>query len=209
MKDKPQHNFIQSIIFDLGRVLVQVNLRSGLYRYYFSDDQAGDHEILDKVFQNEIFIAFNTGKISPQNLYQLLITNYKLNLSFDTFVQEWCVILSPMAGMAELVTELAERYSLGILSDTDPLHWQYCLEQFPFLQLFTRPTLSFQTGFLKPDPRCYQLAAQNTGDTPVESCLFIDDREANVIGARKAGMKALQFTDLASLRRDLNDLHIL
>ncbi len=114
-----------------------------------------------------------------------------------------------MAGMPELVAELAERYSLGILSDTDPLHWQYCLEQFPLLHLFAKPTLSFQTGLLKPDPQCYSLAAHNTAGTPVESCLFIDDREENVIGARKAGMKALQFTDLASLRRDLNNLHIL
>jgi HAD superfamily hydrolase (TIGR01509 family) len=113
-----------------------------------------------------------------------------------------------MQGMAELVTELAARYSLGILSDTDPLHWQYCRQQYSFLRLFAEPTLSFQTGFLKPDPRCYRLAAENTG-TSVEFCLFIDDRAENVIGARQAGMRALQFTGLESLRRELNNLHII
>ncbi len=81
--DRPQNNFIRAIIFDLGRVLVQVNLKSGLYRCYYGDDQVGDHEILDKIFQNEIFVAFSTGKIKPPDLYQLLITNYKLNMSFD------------------------------------------------------------------------------------------------------------------------------
>jgi HAD superfamily hydrolase (TIGR01509 family) len=209
MMGRSQNNLIQAIIFDLGRVLVQVNLKSGLLKEYFGVDQAGDQEILEKIFKNEIFISFSTGKINPPQFYQLLNTNYKLNISYDKFVQEWCAILSPMAGMAELVAELSGRYTLGILSDTDPLHWQYCLQQFSFLHLFASPTLSYQTGFLKPDPHCFSLAAQNTGGTPVEGCLFIDDREENVNGSRKAGMKALQFTDLALLRRELNKLHIL
>lgn len=208
MTDRSGNNHIRAVIFDLGRVLVNVDLQGGMYRYYFNSRQLGDQEILDRIFNNEIFIAFNTGRLKPHDFHQLLITNYQLNLPYDQFVQEWCAMLAPMEGMAGLVTELSARYTLGILSDTDPLHWPYCQKQFPFLKLFTRPTLSYQTGFLKPDPRCYELAARNTATT-AEFCLFIDDRENNVSGARKAGMTALRFSGLESLRRELTDMHIL
>jgi HAD superfamily hydrolase (TIGR01509 family) len=204
-----QHgDHILAIVFDLGRVLVRVDLRGGLFRYYVRDHPVSDQEIINKIFNDEIFVAFTTGKIEPLQLYRLLQAQYQLQLPFEEFVREWCSIITPMEGMAELVVELSQRYVLGILSDTDPLHWQYCRQQFSFLQLFPKPTLSYQTGLLKPDPRCYQLAAKNI-DMAVYSCLFIDDREENVSGALKAGMPAMLFTGVESLRQELKNLHLL
>ena len=36
-----------------------------------------------------------------------------------------------------------------------------------------------------------------------ESCVFMDDNEANVISARHVGMTAIHFTDAKSLRKEL------
>ncbi|MDR2239072.1 MAG: HAD-IA family hydrolase [Zoogloeaceae bacterium] len=61
------------------------------------------------------------------------------------------------------------------------------------------------TGILKPDPRAYTLCLERLG-LPAAACVFVDDQSRNVDGARRAGMRALQFDitqPAASYRRAL------
>ncbi|WP_405897561.1 HAD-IA family hydrolase [Streptomyces sp. NBC_00727] len=60
-------------------------------------------------------------------------------------------------------------------------------------------------GFMKPDPRVYAMAAAKA-DAPLHRCLFIDDTAANVTAARKAGMTALHYRQIADLRNALAPL---
>jgi FMN phosphatase YigB (HAD superfamily) len=55
---------------------------------------------------------------------------------------------------------------------------------------------------MKPDTAIYLAAAQNV-QTPPPQCLYIDDLQANVEGARAAGMQAIRFENKDSLARDL------
>lgn len=197
-----------AIIFDLGRVLVDVDFTRGLFKYYHSDQFQSKTEIIERIFKDDLFIAFTTGKLSPQKLYKDLIQRYNLHLSYDQYVQEWCDIFSPMEGMDILVKEIAACYPVGLLSDTDPLHWDYCLRSYPFLRIFNKPTLSYEIGALKPNPICYLTAAENVGKQP-SRCFFIDDREKNVAGARRAGMQSLQFTGVDDLKSELSKMRIL
>ncbi len=48
------------------------------------------------------------------------------------------------------------------------------------------------TKILKPDPRAYQLALDALA-LPAEACVFVDDQERNVAGARAIGMIAVSF----------------
>ena len=197
-----------AIIFDLGRVLIDVDFTRGLFKYYQGNRHETDSEIIERIFRDDLFITFATGKISPEELYKALTHKYKLPLTYDQFVRKWCDIFSPMDGMETLVHEIAANYPVGLLSDTDPLHWHYCLQTYPYLQLFNKPSLSYEIGALKPDPVCYLTAAKNVSRPP-QLCLFIDDREKNVEGAKKVGMKSLLFTGVDDLRDELSTLHIL
>ena len=196
---------VQAVIFDLGRVLVKVDFTRGLFKYYKRDQNSTDTEVLEKLFKDQIFIDFNTGKISPQQVYRKLVAKYQLHLDFEQFVYEWCDIFESMEGMAELVQRVSQKYKIGLLSDIDPLHWAYCINNFEFLKVFTRPALSYQIGALKPDLLCYQTAAAYSSVSP-EHCLFIDDREINVNGAIGAGMQALQFTGIEKLKIQIDEL---
>jgi putative hydrolase of the HAD superfamily len=57
-------------------------------------------------------------------------------------------------------------------------------------------------GFAKPDPRIYRVAAERAG-APVGRCLFVDDTEDNVEGARAVGMSGLHYRTCAGLREAL------
>ncbi len=48
------------------------------------------------------------------------------------------------------------------------------------------------THILKPDPRAYALCLEAL-NLPAAACVFVDDQERNVAGARAAGMQALHF----------------
>lgn len=57
--------------------------------------------------------------------------------------------------------------------------------------------ISGKVGLRKPDAAIYQHTLELLG-LPAERCVFVDDAEANVLGARAVGMHAVWHTDAAS-----------
>jgi len=131
-----------------------------------------------------------------------------LNLEFDEFARLWCDIFYPQPGMAELLTEVAAVRPVGLLSDTDPLHWEYLRREYAWLALIPRPTLSYEIRAVKPAAETYLAAAANVGVEP-ESCFFVDDLPQNVAGAEAAGLTAWRFTDAVALREQLVNRELL
>jgi len=199
---------VEAVIFDLGRVLIDVDFTRGLFPYLDGQSGKDDQTILKEVFKNPLFRNYSMGKISTDTLYQEFKSIFRLDLGFERFSQLWCDVFTPMKGMDEIVERVARRFKTGILSDTDPLHWEFVLKEYPILQHIPYRTLSFEIGALKPDPICYKMAARNVG-TPMESCLFIDDRDINIAGAVEAGMQAIRFIDINQIQSDLNARGIL
>lgn len=199
---------IEAVIFDLGRVLIQVDLTKGLFPFINNNPGKDDQIVLTEVFKNPLFVAFCTGQIDSFTLYNEMHRMFSLDMSFERFSHVWCDVFSPMEEMEEIVDTISKEYKIGLLSDTDPLHWEFVLKKYPFLKRFSNPTLSFEIGVLKPAKTCYQRAAEDA-NTAVESCLFIDDRIENVEGAKNAGMHAIQFISPQKLQSDLISLNVL
>ncbi len=204
----PGNNEIKAVIFDLGRVLVKVDFARGLFKYAHPSPNADDLTLLDKLFKNELFIKYNTGKIDTKQMYQSAKDQFDIQLEYDVFIEKWCDIFEPMEGMESVVREIQGKYPIGLLSDIDPAHWNYLKKNYPLLDVFENPTLSFETGILKPAVEVYKIAAKNIGFDP-ENCFFIDDRPQNIEGAVKAGMRGVIFTGVEKLRTDLQKAGIL
>jgi transcription antitermination factor NusB len=67
---------------------------------------------------------------------------------------------------------------------------------------------SAEIGVTKPDARAFEAAAGRLGLSP-ERCLFVDDLDPNVTGARSCGMAAAVFTGADELRTLLRDVGLL
>jgi putative hydrolase of the HAD superfamily len=98
---------------------------------------------------------------------------------------------------------------LGLLSNINPVHWDFVSRgQYPWLLhgqdggLFDVTVLSYQAKAMKPDARIYQHAARLAG-VDIGEMFFVDDRDENVAGARAAGIDAVQFVDAHQLRAEL------
>ncbi|MBN1982355.1 MAG: HAD family phosphatase [Chitinivibrionales bacterium] len=199
---------IQAIIFDLGRVLVAID-NTLLAEQLFKGLDAGDlQELGRKTMSDPAMVEFNSGRIGPEDFYRQMQRTYHWDLSFDEFCRLWCRIFYTMDGMEPLVTQLNRHVRLGLLSDTDPIHWRHIITTWPWLDIFKKPTLSFQVGVMKPNPAIYLQAAANVS-TPPEQCLYIDDLQDNVDGARAVGMTALRFENVMQFRKKLGEMNLL
>ena len=205
MNDKYQ---VKAVIFDLGRVLVNVDMTRGLFRRVRDQYPDDDVALMEKLFQDDLFRNFARGKTDPRHFYGQLCERYQLSTDYATFVAEWCDVFAPMDDIESVFFDLRDKFTLGLLSDVDPLHWQYLYDFLPFLSKIEKPTLSFQTGYLKPDNRVYPIAAEHVNQ-PLHNCLFIDDRSINVEGAKRAGMQAVQFLSVAQLESHLKSRNLL
>lgn len=104
-----------------------------------------------------------------------------------------------------LVERLAKaRNRMAVLSNTNLVHWQFVTDgRFPhFNECFLPPLLSCEARAMKPDRRIYEIAIQRAGVEPRE-IFFVDDRPENVVGAKLAGIDAVQFTTPEQLVADL------
>lgn len=193
---------LRAVIFDLGRVLVDIDFDSGLYRQMADQFDMTPEAMFAQFCKDELFQNYCRGELSPSEFHQRFTEWNGLAISFDEFALAWCDIFLPMPGMLELMTELQQRRTVSILSDTDPLHWNYITSRWPVLTTVEYPTLSFEVGFTKPAPQIFLAAASRIGMKP-EECFFTDDLTRNVQGAQAAGMTAVQFTGEADLRQAL------
>jgi putative hydrolase of the HAD superfamily len=71
--------------------------------------------------------------------------------------------------------------------------------------MFDDIVISGEVGLRKPEPEIFHLAADRIGLLP-EECVFIDDLELNVDGARAVGMTAIHHTSYDGTRRELESL---
>ena len=198
---------IEAIIFDLGRVLVAID-NTLLVEKLFKGFDKSDPQFVYKTMKNKPMIEFNSGRMIPEKFHRQICALFNLTMDYEAFITLWCSIFSPMDGMEQLVRRLQHNVRLGLLSDTDLVHWAYVKKTWPWLEVFEKPTLSFEVGVMKPDARIFLTAAQNV-DTPPENCLYVDDLQDNVEGARAIGMTAILFENPTQIKNVLAGLRLL
>ncbi|MTD58038.1 HAD-IA family hydrolase [Amycolatopsis sp. RM579] len=92
----------------------------------------------------------------------------------------------------ELITALAiADKALALLSNA-PVSFARHAEKQDWAKNFRVLLFSGDVGVAKPDPEIFKLLLERL-DVPADECVFFDDRESNVEGARAAGLQAFQW----------------
>ena len=101
-----------------------------------------------------------------------------------------------------VLREAHERGARLTLLSNAPHELADVVETLPELGFFDAYVFSARIGAAKPDPAAFQAALDVMG-APADEVVFIDDREANVAGARAVGIDARRYTNADVLRADL------
>lgn len=107
-----------------------------------------------------------------------------------------------IAGMKELLGELAGSFDVCLYSDHAREWVAYILDIHPFLASCSQHVFSYDIGLCKDEPGAFEAALARLG-RKAEECLFVDDNGANVQAARTAGVSAVQFFSASVLRAAL------
>ena len=199
----------RAVIFDVGRVLFDWNLRF-LYERLIPEGEALDAFLRDVVtpewhFQHDAGRPFaeTSAELSAQYPHHAELIA-ALRPRFNE------TIGPAMPGMSDLVADLnAAGVPLYAITNFSGEFWPpFRQREAAFFAPFRDVVVSGDEKLMKPDAAIYRLALDRFGLQP-EDAVFIDDNAANVAGAEAVGMRAILFTGEPALRGQLKALGLL
>lgn len=197
---------IKAVIFDLGNVLVNYDVKKASRRF----SEAGgipQFRIWAHFFLSRFEQAYTRGEISTREFYEEACRVFKKRVPFKTFKHYWNDIFWENPGMDRLLARIGKHYPLFLISNTNHLHFTHIKKHFPILRHFKRMFPSHEVGARKPDLKIYRRVLKAIGYRPEET-VFIDDMKSFIEGAQKAGMHVIRFRGIERLQRKLRKFGI-
>ena len=142
------------------------------------------------------------GTVTFWDFYEVLCEKAGYGGSIRDFHATWSDFFEgPVAGIAELLDRIREKYRIAYLSNSNEVHAELIPKEYAAL---FRPDEKFlfshRLGVAKPDPEFFRRALEALEVRPEES-VFVDDLIENVISARNVGIRSYQFTGTSDLEQ--------
>ena len=199
-------NFIRNIIFDLGGVLLDLDVQKTFNA--FGEIGLNEEVIMERYNSEEnVFFQFEKGQISANEFRASLRKMIGNSVSDEKVDYAWNEMLRGFNDdTIRLLSDLSEKYPLYLLSNTNEIHLPVYSEQFretsggtTLQKYFIETYYSHIIGTRKPEPESFRHVLKDAGINPKET-LFIDDFEKNCVSARKTGLVAHQLKPEENLR---------
>ncbi len=208
-EDKLAKGHIDTIIFDLGAVLVDWNPRY-LYRKIFSTEE----EItwfLENICTPEWNEQQDAGRSFAEATDELVVKFPAYEDAIRAWYGRWQeTIQGDIPGTVEIFRELrtSNRFRFYALTNWSEETFPWARQRFDFLQWFDGIVVSGVEKTRKPFPEFYQILFDRYGVNPAKA-VFIDDNPANVQGGQAVGLHTVHFQSPEQLRSELSVLGLL
>lgn len=200
-------NNIQWVIFDLGGVVVKLNIDGALNA--LANQSETDAETIKAYLSapDETGFSINAkmelGLFSAADYVQQVLQVLNKQLSYDEVIAlKMLIIQGEDAQTLELISSLSTQKKLACFSNTHEIHWNHMTQHYRAFDFFQKTIASHLIHAAKPDLKAFALATEALNADPQE-CLFIDDSLANAEAARAFGWNAIHFQNHAALRESL------
>ncbi|MBM3293732.1 MAG: HAD-IA family hydrolase [Candidatus Aminicenantes bacterium] len=183
---------IESLISDLGNVLLFFDNSIFFERMAQAAGRPADdigrivHDHLD------LNILFERNAVTPEVFHRNAVDLLEADVGYEDFYAAYCDVFSLNRKVLDLYRRLKPGLRMVLLSNTDVMRWTFIKSRFPEILFFDGYVLSFDQGFMKPQPEVYREALRLAG-TPPERSLFVDDLGENVDHAVRLGLQGLVF----------------
>jgi len=187
---------IKNIIFDYGNVIFLLDfqkLKEGWKSLAIEDpDKFFSHGV-----QEPIFDKFDRGLVTETEFRDFLRNKIgNPDLTDEDIDAAWnSLLLGVDEGTHETLAELNKKYRTFLLSNINPIHYNYIMnylkDEFGFENndhLFEKTYYSHLVGIRKPDKAIFEKVLSENGLIPEET-LFIDDIAANLEPAKELGIQ--------------------
>ena len=212
------HTHIDAVIFDIGRVLIGFDFNRA---FKAAEAFVGIPalEIRAKIFGASDFagydrerdiVEFECGRISEREFHSRVERTLQCRIPYELFCHAWNGIFDDeISGTVESLRQLHRRgLKVGILSNTNRLHFEHLRVRMPVLSEIQHVYASHEIGCRKPDAESYHHALKKM-DVAAQRTVFVDDLPDNVAAAQKIGMKTIHAVSSEAVRTGLSELGIL
>lgn len=200
---------IRNIIFDMGNVIIDIDIPA-TYRA-FAQLAGISEEEATALFQAKAFYhQFEIGQTDNKTFRNLMRGEFGSQLTDQEIDLAWCALLLDMpTERLERIQELGKSHRIFLLSNTNAIHIEEVTKRaashgHDFMGLFEMPFLSYEMGFMKPDPEFYREVLRK-GNLRAEETLFIDDNFDNIQSAESVGISTIWLNPIGSLLEKLRE----
>lgn len=191
-------NNLENIIFDLGGVIIDLDLPAAYSAFAELSGLTVD-QVIDKTKGLMLFTDYEQGLISSEE-FRLQISNLlSIEPTTSGIDRAWCTMLGGIpVQRLQLLTKLQKQYRIFALSNTNDIH----AEKFDAIvekstgnpgmltDYFEKVYYSHQMKMRKPQVEIYQAVLDDKDIDPGQT-LFIDDNFDNINGAESLGIQTL------------------
>lgn len=197
---------IKNVILDLGGVLIDIDPKN-TYREF--KRILRPETFLDIDWDNlpEVVHAMETGKWSKEEFKKTMLDACLPTTTATQMVDAWCAMLMEFrAPRVRMVQELAEKYNVYLLSNTNVYHVDFFEKEFKnrfhfkLKKLFKKMYYSHEIGFRKPDKEAFEFVLNDAGLIAQET-VMVDDRADNCRAAESIGMSSILVPENTGLER--------
>lgn len=193
----------QTIVFDLGGVMVDFSPRVFLVDHFMNEEL--ESKLFDLTFGSEEWAELDAGLITRAEANaRMRKKGEAIGRSFEvgTILTDWADMLRTKEDTVRLARRLKKAgfrilYLSNISQDVFAL-----LRQRKFWNVFDGGVASCEVHVNKPEPDIY-LALLERYHLEASSCVFLDDNPLNVETANSLGFHGLRFHSAALTARDL------
>jgi HAD superfamily hydrolase (TIGR01509 family) len=186
---------IKAIIFDNFGVLYPQAMGQ-----FFKENEtlfSGNPEILDKLNSQ-----IDLGQITRKEFFEGLSS--VAQIPADELQANIDRQMIPDKNLAALIRKIKPNFKTAIISDAGKEEIAVIYND-KLDSLFDEIVVSYQVGVTKPAREIYLECASRLDVKPSE-CIFVDDSETNLKGAREAGMQALLYPEFGKIPKELKQL---
>ncbi|MEO0688996.1 MAG: HAD family phosphatase [Pseudomonadota bacterium] len=192
----------KAVVFDVGRVLFQWQLRA------LFEKLIEDREELDWFLANVVTEEWHFEHDRGRSLAEMVPERVAMFPDYEHHIRAYAArfnetVPGPVDGTHDIVRRLHEKgVALYCLTNFGVEFWDGFRPEHAIFDLFDDIIVSGAEKVTKPDARIYELTEQRTGRAG-DALFFTDDNAANIEAARARGWDAHLFTDAAALESQL------
>lgn len=197
---------ISNVVFDVGNVLIRWDPEY-LYKELIPDP-AERTDFLTNVCSMDWNLQQDLGRSWQEAVDELSALHPEKRDLIEAYSTRWGDMVP--GAIEESVSILLSLKEAGVplyaITNFSNEKFAEAKERFPFLaDSFIDTVVSAEERVLKPDRKIFDILCERNNLT-ADSCVFIDDSEKNVVGARNVGMYAIHFHDPDMLRFELRTM---
>jgi len=198
---------INTVIFDIGNVLIDVDFMRSIRSYTNTDEEA--KRCFLAFVKNKTWDLLDKGTYSTEEVMKKFIENDpEMEMYMRAFFDGMKDLLLPFSFTNSWIESIKkDGKKVYILSNWPQFVHKKFAKEMDFLEKADGYLLSYIEKLTKPDPAYYQLLLDRYL-LKAEECVFVDDRKENVEAAKAKGMVGILFENREQVEQDLKKLGV-